>query len=163
MLSITSPAIGFDVLVLFGVSLELMEVFSWILKVEPWSLGTNIEATHWVGGPAVAHSVVEVVWVSVGVVLVAIKTKIVSIEIVLWLKGLWKRASLLVSQVALEEEPWQSDSKESEHWESGILLGDHSVHERLLELLEESLGGHWLGEGHLVISWESMILDHSLQ
>ena len=140
-------------LVLLCVSLELMEVFSWVFEVEPWSLGTNVEAAEGIGGPAVAHSVVEVVWVSVGVVLISIETKVVSVEIVLWLKGLGKRASLLVSQVALEEEPWQSNSKEGEHWESGVLLGDHSVHQRLLELEEESLRSQWLSVSHLVITY----------
>ena len=77
--SITSPAISLDMLVLFGIPMELDEVLSWILKIQPWSLWPNIKAASWVGSPAISHTVVEVVRIGVSVVLVAIQTEIVSV------------------------------------------------------------------------------------
>ena len=115
-------------LVLLCISLKLVQVLGWILKVEPWSLWSHVQSAHWVGSPAISHSVIEVVWVGVGVVLVAIQSEVVSIQVVLWLKSLWKRSCLLISQEALEEEIRKCDSKECKNWKGGILLGDHPVH-----------------------------------
>ena len=94
--------------------------------------------------------------------LVAVEAQVGSVEIVLRLEALGERAGLLVSQVRLEEEPWHDDSEKAEDWEGGVLLGDHPVFQGLFETLEEGFGVHWLGINHLVISWKSVIFDHSL-
>ena len=59
-------------LILGSIPLELVKILSWVLKIEPWSLWTNIKSAHWVRCPAIVDTVVIVVWVSIGVMLMTI-------------------------------------------------------------------------------------------
>ena len=110
--------------VLRGVSLELEQVLRGILKVQPRPLGRLIKTTVRVAGPAVVHAVEVIVGVRVGVVLVAVETQVVSVEVVLGLQSLGKRTRLLHPQVRLEGEVRHANSKQHEHRHSGKLLSD---------------------------------------
>ena len=109
------------------------------------------------------HAVVVVVWVSIGIMLVTIESEVAPIQIVLWLQSLWQRSSLLQPNIGLKSEIWDCNSKEEEDWQGGVLLRDHSVHERLLEANEELLGRSWLHVTQLVILRQPMILHDSLE
>ena len=70
----TSPSICFDVLILGGFSLEFVQVLSWVFKVQPWSLWSHIESTHWITCPAVEIAIEMVVWVGISIMLMPMKT-----------------------------------------------------------------------------------------
>ena len=120
-----------------GIPFELVKILSWIFKIEPWSLWTNIKSAQWVRCPAVVDAIVKVVWVSIGVVLMTVQSQVVSIQIILGLHSLWERSSCLHFKVGLHEVVWNSDSEEAEHWKGGILSSQHLGFESSADFVQE--------------------------
>ena len=94
--------------------------------------------------PAVLHSIVVVVWVGVGIMLVAMHTQIISVEVVLRLKSLRERSLGLHFPKRLKKEVWNEQSKEAENRELSVLLCDHPFPEVLFHVDHPRLGGPWL-------------------
>ena len=65
MLSETLTSVDLVMNTLVHVAMELNQVVSWVFKIKPWSLGSDIQAAQWVRSPAVVASVPKVVGVLV--------------------------------------------------------------------------------------------------
>ena len=130
-------------LILVGVSSELLQVLSWILEVLPWSLGSDIKTAPGIGAPPVAQAVVVVVGVGIKVVLVSIQRQVVSIVEITWLQDLRKRAGGAKSIQRVDGEKRHSDAPEPEEWKLLMLSSDDVSHKEATESSQEAslIGG----------------------